>query len=238
MLHAVEGHFTFDVLVLSGKSNWTSVSRWENPGDARKAARELVKGKKHQGVKVMQEHFDDAENRFIEKTIYRHMKHDESPSEEEETDDFVPFDDFDDYDEPANWILPMAGITALIALLLGVGIFFYDDKMDFTRKARPGYFVYELPAVLTNVSSGGKRLSVKMNLQLELNSSQDSKAVEFVLAQIMESVIDELQEKQASDLRTSKNVELLRSALKEKIQHAMGETDPHGVLFRDIQLLE
>ena len=81
----MEGHFTFDVLVLSGKSNWTSVSRWQNPGDARKAARELVKGKKHQSVKVMQEHFDDAENRLIEKTIYRHMKQDESPSEEEET---------------------------------------------------------------------------------------------------------------------------------------------------------
>ncbi len=235
----MEGQFTFDVLVLSGKSNWTSVSRWENPGDARKAARELVKGKKHQGVKVMQEHFDDAENRFIEKTIFKHMKRDDSPvEEEEEADEFVSFDDFDDYDESNNWIFPMAGIVSLIALLLGVGIFFYDDKIDFTRKARPGYFVYELPPVLTNVSSGGTRISVKMNLQLELNSSQDSKAVEFALAQIMESVIDELQVKNASDLKSSKNVELLRGALEEKIQHAMGETDLQGVLFRDIQIFE
>ena len=239
MLRAVEGQFTFDVLVLSGKSNWTSVSRWENPGDARKAARELVKGKKHQGVKVMQEHYDDAENRFIEKTIFKHMKRDDAPAaEEEDADEYMSFDNYDDYEEAPNWILPFSEIIALIAVLLGLGIYFYDDKMDFTRKARPGYFVYELPTVLTNVSSGEKRISLKVNLQLELNSSQDSKAVEFALAQIMESVIDELQQKDAADLKTSKSVEALRGVLEEKIQNALGETDLQGVLFRDIQVFE
>lgn len=236
---ALDGNFTFDVLVLSGKSNWTSVSRWENPGDARKAARQLVSGKKHQGVKVMQEHYDDAENRFIEKTIFKHMKQDDAPPAlEEDDDEFVSFDDYDDYDEGSNWILPLAGIVTLIVVLLGVGIYFYDDKMDFTRKARPGYFVYELPSVLTNVSNGKSRISVKINLQLELNSSRDSKAVEFALAQIMESVIDEIQQKQTADLTSSKGVEVLRGSLEEKIQDAMGETDLQGVLFRDIQIFE
>jgi len=110
--------------------------------------------------------------------------------------------------------------------------------MNFTGKARPGYFVYEFPPVLTNVTSGEKRISVKINLQLELNNSQDSKAVEFALAQIMESVIDELQIKNASDLMNSKSVELLRGTLQEKIQNAMGETDLQGVLFKDIQIFE
>jgi flagellar basal body-associated protein FliL len=110
--------------------------------------------------------------------------------------------------------------------------------MNFTGKARPGYFVSELPPVLTNVTSGEKRISVKINLQLELNNSQDSKAVEFALAQIMESVIDELQIKNASDLMNSKSVELLRGTLQEKIQNAMGETDLRGVLFKDIQIFE
>lgn len=239
IVRALEGHFTFDVLVLSGKSNWTSVSRWENPGDARKAARKLVSDKKHQGVKVMQEHYDDDENRFIEKTIFRHMKQDEAPIEEDDDDDkFMSFDDYDDYGEGANWIVPLAGIVTLIVVLLGVGIYFYDDKMNFTGKARPGYFVYELPPVLTNVTSGEKRISVKINLQLELNNSQDSKAVEFALAQIMESVIDELQIKNASDLMNSKSVELLRGTLQEKIQNAMGETDLQGALFKDIQIFE
>jgi len=32
----------------------------------------------------MQEHFNEAENRFIEKTIFRHMKQESLPVEEEE----------------------------------------------------------------------------------------------------------------------------------------------------------
>ena len=234
----LEGNFTFDVLVLSGKSQWTSISRWENPTDAQNEARKLVSGKKHQGVKVMQEHFDDAENRFIEKTIFKHMKREDKAEEIDDESEFVEFDDYDDFDAETNWLLPLAGIVSLIVILLGVGIFFYEDRMDFSKKARPGYFVYELPAVLTNVSSGDKRISVKVNLQLELDSSRDSKAVEFALAQIMESVIDELQQKSASNFRQSEHIQVLRTTLQEKIQNAMGETNLNGVLFKDIQVFE
>jgi flagellar basal body-associated protein FliL len=109
--------------------------------------------------------------------------------------------------------VPLAGIVTLIVVFLGVGIYFYDDKMNFTGKARSGYFVYELPHVLTNVTSGEKRISVNINLQLELNNTEDSKAVELALAQIIESVIDELQIKNASDLMNSKSVELLGGTL-------------------------
>ena len=79
-------------------------------------------------------------------------------------------------------------------------------------------------------------LSVKLNLQLELDHSQDSKAVEFALAQIMESVIDEIQQTDAGDLRQSAKMQLLRAQLRQKIQNAMGETNLNGVLFRDIQV--
>jgi hypothetical protein len=60
----LDGNLTFDVLVLSGKSQWTSVSRWEDEAPAQNEARKLVSGKKHLGVKVTQESYDDAENRF------------------------------------------------------------------------------------------------------------------------------------------------------------------------------
>ena len=89
---------------------------------------------------------------------------------------------------------------------------------------------------MANVSNGEEVYSVKINLQLELNSSRDSKAVEFALAQIMESVIDEIQNTDAEDLKRSKRIKILRQALRQKIQDAMGDTDLNGVLFKDIQV--
>jgi flagellar basal body-associated protein FliL len=233
----LEGTFTFDVLVFSGKSQWTSLSRWENPTDAQNEARKLVSSKTHQGVKVLQEHFDQAENRFKEKAIFKHFKNENKWAKQEEDDsDFVGFDDFDGFNSGSNWLLPVAGIVTVLAVILGVGIYFFDDKFDFSRKGNSGYFVYELPPVIANVSNGAEVFSVKFNLQLELNNSQDSKAVEFALAQIMELVIDEIQNTNASDLKRSKQIQVLLQALRQKIQDAMGDTDLHGVLFRDIQV--
>jgi flagellar basal body-associated protein FliL len=89
-----------------------------------------------------------------------------------------------------------------------------------------------LPPVIANVSNGAEVFSVKFNLQLELNNSQDSKAVEFALAQIMELVIDEIQNTNASDLNRSKQIQVLLQALRQKIQDAMGDTDLHSVLIQ------
>lgn len=233
----LEGTFTFDVLVLSGKSQWTSLSRWENPTDAQNEARKLVSSKTHEGVKVLQEHFDQAENRFKEKTIFKHLKNESKWAEPDDDDpDFVEFDDFDGFNSGSNWLLPIAGIVTVLAIILGAGLFLFDDKFDFSRRSNSGYFVYELPPVMANVSNGEEVYSVKINLQLELNSSRDSKAVEFALAQIMESVIDEIQNTDAEDLKRSKRIKILRQALRQKIQDAMGDTDLNGVLFKDIQV--
>lgn len=226
---------TFEVLVLSGKSQWTSISRWEDEAAAQNEARKIVAGKKHLGVKVTQESYDEAENRFTEKTVYKHMKNESKSVRVEEPEDELEFGEYDDYDDGIDWVLPVFGLLILM-IILGIGIYFFEDKIEFSNKPKSDYFVYELPAVTTNVSGGGETFSVKLNLQLELDHSQDSKAVEFALAQIMESVIDEVQQTDAGDLRQSKKMQLLRAQLRQKIQDAMGETNLNGVLFRDIQI--
>lgn len=231
----MDGSLTFDVLVLSAKSQWTSVSRWEDEAAAQNEARKLVAGKKHLGVKVTQESYDEAENRFTEKTVYKHMKNEPKARQPDEDIEEFETDEFDDYDDGVDWVLPVFGIL-VFAIIMGVGIFFFEDKIDFSSKSKSDYFVYELPAVTTNVSGGGETYSIKLNLQLELDHSEDSKAVEFALAQIMESVIDEIQETDAGDLRKSAKMQALRVALRKKIQDAMGETNLNGVLFRDIQI--
>ena len=70
------GSLTFDVLVLSGKSQWTSISRWPGATAAQLEARKLVAATKHLGVKVSQETYDHPENRFKEKTLFKHLTSD------------------------------------------------------------------------------------------------------------------------------------------------------------------
>lgn len=231
----MDGSLTFEVLVLSAKSQWTSISRWDDEATAQNEARKLVAGKKHLGVKVTQESYDEAENRFSEKTVYKHMKNESKSVQAEEPDEEFEIEEFDDYDDGIDWVLPVFALLVFM-IILGVGIYFFEDKINFTSKTKSDYFVYELPAVMTNVSSGDETFSVKVNLQLELDNSQDSKAVEFALAQIMESVIDQVQQTDAGDLRKSKKIQLLRAELRQKIQDAMGDTNLNGVLFKDIQV--
>jgi len=103
----LSGSLTFDVLVLSGKAQWTSISRWPDATAAQNEARKLIAGKKHLGVKVSQETFDHAENRFKEKTLFKHLKNDghskvpaaASRSATAAFDDDDDDDDDDEYDE-------------------------------------------------------------------------------------------------------------------------------------------
>jgi flagellar basal body-associated protein FliL len=249
----LEGSLTFDVLVLSGKSQWTSISRWPNATSAQNEARKLVATKKHLGVKVSQETFDHDDNQFKEKTLFKHLKSDKKPSAQasesatgsasefsvagdDEFDEFDEFDDFDDYDDGTDWVVPVFGIFTALAVIVGMGIFFFDGKIDVGNNEKSEYFVFALPAVITNISSGGENFSVRIDLQLELDGAQDAKAVELALAQIMESAIIEIQETDAGDLQRSEKLQLLRAQLKQKIQDAMGETNLNGVLFNSIQV--
>lgn len=236
MYTVLSGNLTFDVLVLSGKAQWTSLSRWDDATSAQNEARKLVSGKKHLGVKVTQESYDEAENRFSEKTVFKHLKSEGKNRETEEEEDRLDFDEFDDYDDGVDWVWPVFGLITVLAIVMGIGVFFLDDKIDFSSRSKADYFVYELPPVTTNISSGEDVFSVKINLQLELDRSEDSKAVEFALAQILESVIDEIQRTDAGDLQRSKKMQNLKTELRKKIQDAMGETNLNGVLFKDIQV--
>lgn len=260
MYTVVDGSLTFDVLVLSGKSQWTSISRWPDAISAQNEARKLVASKKHLGVKVSQESYDHAENRFMEKTLFKHLKSDkkatqpaaeaapafsaDSFGETDDYDEFDEFDDFADYDDGPDWVAPIFGIFAALVLIVGLGIFFFEEtaevgswaKSEFKSEGKSDYFVFPLPAAITNVSNGDENVSVRIDLQLELDGAHDVKAVEFALAQIMESVIIEIQETDAGDLQRSEKIQLLRAKLKQKIQDAMGETNLNGVLFNNIQV--
>ena len=243
--------------MLSGKAQWTSISRWPDATAAQSEARKLVASKKYLGVKVSQESFDHAENRFSEKTLFKHLKNESEPkvraatttsrsaeAEFDEIDEFDEFDDFDDYDDGIDWVVPVFGLFMALAVVLVLGIFFFDDKTEIGENAgsssssssNSGYFIFDLPAVIANISGGNENVSVRIDLKLELDNARDAKAVELRLASIMETVIVRIQETDARDLKRSEKIQRLRSELKEEIQEAMGETNLNGVLFHSIHI--
>lgn len=245
----MDGSLTFDVLVLTGKARWTSVSRWPDAMAAQNEARKLVATKKHLGVKVSQETFDHAENRFMEKTLFKHLKNDNdriAPAAETasgfsdaataELDEFYDLDDFSDYDDERDWVLPVFGIFTALAIILGLGVFFIDEKIDIGTSSKSDYFVYALPAAIATMSNGDRPISVRVDLQLELDGAHDAAAVELALAQIMDSVVQKLQNTKANHLQESEKIQLLRAELKQRIQDAMGETNLNGVLFNNIKV--
>ena len=91
--------------------------------------------------------------------------------------------------------------------------------------------------MITNIYTGGKSYQVKLNIQLELGSVEDSDRVEFALSQIMHSVLERVQATEAADFNKRDRIQALREALKSEIQKSVGRNRIHGVLFRSIQVM-
>lgn len=244
------------------------MSRHGNASDARREARALASGKSHQGVKVLQEHFDFVDNRFVEKTIFKQMKNEDREAQYEATaaaiaikaaamaarrgggaggsydqyDDYDEFEDYADYDT-GNRLMMIAGAgIAVLALVFGVSMFVWSGgssggRSNHASGSRSNYFVYDLPAVITNIYAGGKTYQVRMNIQLELDEYGDAGKVESALSAIMQSVIERIQLTDAKDLQKREKIQALRETLTREIQKAMGRTNLNGILFQNIQVI-
>lgn len=236
----MEANFTFDLLVLSPKTGWTIVSRFENAGEAQTQARKLVKDNRHAGVKVLQENFDYAENRFVEKTVFLHTRDgSRAPGERrDEEQDQVDFpDDFAAGPQTRGNIV-LVGIAAaviLLAAVLGIGLYFSKSDQSYDRGSGD-FFRYDLPTIRTNVSSGEENYSLEITLQLELYKPEHAAQIEADLAPIMESVIEHLQEIEPKDLNNSGRLQYLRAMLRRKIKESIGDKDFNDILFKDIQV--
>lgn len=230
----------FDVLVLSPKSAWTSVSRFDNADLARTEARRLAESKRHMGVKVTQEHFDEAENRFIEKTIFLRTKNgSRMPNADTARDGFNGFESEDDDESSAytdKLLIGIAAVIILLAVVLGTGLYYFDDSPDYHPKQAGDLFRYDLPTIRTNVTSGGRTYSLEITLQMELYRAEDVKEIEAGLGPLMESVIDHLQHVDARELNKRSRLQYLRAKLRGKVKNAIGDTDFHDILFKDIQV--
>lgn len=247
----MSGNFTFDVQVMSENAQWTSTARLRDEADARREAQKLVSMKKFLGVKVIKEQYDFIENRFMEKTIFKQLRHDQGSASfydrhvgkdgigSHEPADYAgygDYEDYDDYDRGSRTILIAGTALALIAVLMGLGLFLFAGPGNEDARSRGNFYVYDLPPVVTNIHARDKTYQVKMNIQLELDDYSDADEVELVLSKVMHSVVENIQQTDAADLNKREKIQVLRKRLELEIQKAMGETRLNGVLFNSIQV--
>lgn len=233
---ALDSNFTFDVRVLSPKTGWVSVARHENPSDARKEARQLVDGERHEGVKITQEHFDYLENKFIEKTIFLRTKSGNSlpdATPEYSSRGLVKAPE----DDSGNFLLmAIAGAVLLLAVFAGTGFFYLDKENGHQTRTSESLFRYDLPTVMTNFTKNGRNYSLQLSLQLELYRPEHAKDIEANLATVMESVIRHVQDMNPEDFNNSGRLQYMRAMLRRKVKESIGDADFNDILFNDIQV--
>ena len=100
----------------------------------------------------------------------------------------------------------------------------------------PASLVYfDLPDLLVNLDSGGKRPSyLKMRVSLEIASDQDRAAIEKLLPRIIDSFQMYLRELRMEDLRGSAGLARLREELLRRVSLSVQPIEIRDVLFREM----
>ena len=98
----------------------------------------------------------------------------------------------------------------------------------------PGHY-YELPEILVNLSSSGKRANfLKLRVSLELADPESVPQIEAVLPRIVDSFQVYLRELRIEDLRGSAGLYRLREELLLRINAAVKPVEIRDVLFKEM----
>ena len=246
---ALSSDSTFDVQVQT-KSGWKSKIRAQGLRDAKTEVRVLQATGRYDAVRIVQENFDFNTNDFARNTVFTETREEAQAREarqfgfaDEAEERLAHYGDDDEFEEYGGFMSTRrdkyiaAGILSLVAIVIAAGIYMSRQwVVPIDDPNRSNYFVYDLPAIITNISHGERTYSVRVNLQLELDDEGDSAAVEYALGRITQSVIEHLQQADAVSLNQRNGLQDMREGIRRRIQYEMEETKLYGVLFKSIQV--
>jgi flagellar FliL protein len=243
---------TFEIRTFKN-GRWLTDSRCGDQGEAIAAANALAGDRSIDGVKVIEEAYDESDGLFREKTVFSYFKQDEkvfNPRLERRSEDNAA---------PAApavvhrnmrtarsgdmraWLLVLALVISLggnLGLALYLGNSSYPAVaarvMPTSRAAAGDLVVYDLPPVTMNYTAGHGIRAVKMRLGLELASREDVPDVQHRLSQIINRVATDLSGIKDSDLDGSAGMERLRKSLMQGLQSAAPQSNIEGVLFKEV----
>tara|TARA_R110000787_G_scaffold31334_12_gene83267 strand:+ start:251 stop:1024 length:774 start_codon:yes stop_codon:yes gene_type:complete len=241
----------FEVRVL-GKGKWTVESRGMDREQALTEANGLAGNRRHDGVKVVEETYDEEEGLFREKTIFSYFDQEEkvrtgeriaeamaAARADRETGGRMPAyiaDKKSTGSDFRGWMLILALVLGLggnvgLALLIG-------DKLDIDMQSVTAEWqsdrkvaVYDLPEITANINSGDGERVLHIRVGLELGNGEKTGDVEKRLSDIVTRVSADLNRIDTGEQQL--DIQDLRDRLKKGVQ-AAGETEIEGILFKEV----
>lgn len=242
---------TFEIRIFKN-GRWVTESRCSDQAAAVASANAIAGDRTIDGVKVIEEAYDESEGLFREKTVFSYFKQDDkvfNPRLNNKEDEApaparAPMRHKPAADRGGDiraWLLVFALVISLggnlgLALYMGdrTGGEFVAGRVQATNRSPSDLVVYDLPPVTTNYKGDSGMRAVKMRLGLELSSRQDVPDVQHRLSQIINRVATDLSGIKESDLDGSAGMEKLRKSLQQGVQSAAPGSNIEGVLFKEV----
>ncbi|MGR9037813.1 MAG: flagellar basal body-associated FliL family protein, partial [Gammaproteobacteria bacterium] len=223
---------TFEIRIFKNH-RWTTESRGSNQAEAIASANAIAGDRTIDGVKVIEEAYDENEGLFREKTVFSYFKQDDkvfNPRLTAKAEQVAPPPPVRMSIRPESstdiraWLLVVALLLSL-GSNIGLAIYMGDRPTDFvagrahaTNRTENGdLVVYDLPPVTMDYNANSGSRAVKMRLGLELSSHNDVRDVQHRLSQIINRVANDMSDIKDSDLDDSAGMERLRNSLKRGV---------------------
>lgn len=109
------------------------------------------------------------------------------------------------------------------------------DEKDKTRQLARSAVFFDLPELLVNLNSTGRRTNfLKLSISLELENQSDVEQLELLLPRIIDSFQVYLRELRVNDLRGSAGIYRLREDLLRRVSETVKPVKVNDVLFKEM----
>lgn len=242
----------YEVRVLR-KGRWTTESRGMDKGQAMTTANGCSANRSYDGVKVVEEVYDESQGLFREKTIYSYFNQEDKVRAGEKAAEAMAAARAER--EGGRFKVPPAiagssrfgtdlrGWMMIFAVFLGLGAnvglaVLIGDKFNIVsgpsetdwgthRKT----LVYDLPEITANFQTDGSERVIHIRVGLELEDSAQNVEVDRKLSEIVTRVAADLNRMDTGSEQL--DIQELRERLQKGVQSA-GETEIEGVLFKEV----